>query len=130
MSSRAPIFTTTADAAAPAPYVEWPQRWPALLRAGHFEPLPAFCGRLEEEDSALFHLQSWALAEWLVAERPKELAAFLRRLKEPFAVGDRFPSGSELAARQGAAMHAVFGVDAEGLEKAWRKSRLARRAGS
>ena len=41
-----------------------PRSWvtpDALLRAGHFEPMPAFCGRCEEEDSARFHPQSWAL---------------------------------------------------------------------
>lgn len=130
VSPRVPIFSTTAEVMALAPYSEWHQRWPALLREGQFEPLPAFCGRREEEDSARFHLQAWALTEWLVIERPKELAAFLRRLKEPFLLGDRFPSGTELAERQAAAMFAVFGTDAEGLEKAWRKSRLARRTGS
>lgn len=129
VSARVPVFATTADAKAPVPYTEWAQRWPGWLRAGHFEALPTFCARTEEEDSACFHLQSWALAEWLVAERPKELAAFLRRLKAPFDVGARFPSGTELAGRQAEALRAAFGVDAEGLEKAWRKSRLARRTG-
>jgi hypothetical protein len=130
VSGRVPVFGTTEDDVAPVPYAEWGQRWPGWLRAGHFEPLATFCARTAEEDSARFHLQSWALAEWLVAERRTELAAFLRELKRPFDVGARFPSGTELLQRQTGVLRAVFGVDAEGLEKLWRKSRLARRTGS
>ncbi|MBM4062285.1 MAG: hypothetical protein FJ265_14485 [Planctomycetes bacterium] len=128
VSGRVPVFCTSAGAGVPCAYEEWPTQWASLLRTGRFEPLPVFCARpAGESDAPLFHLQSWALAQYLVAERPLELASFLRRLAAPDRVGDLHSSGQELHARQAAALREAFGTDAAGLESAWARCRPSRR---
>ncbi|MCB9877594.1 MAG: hypothetical protein H6835_08355 [Planctomycetes bacterium] len=121
VSTRVPV-TPMRDEAEREFYRQWQKQLGILRKDWSFTPLADLFQtidekRLDEQRS----LESWALVEWLTAERPAELRAFVHAMKAPFHDRLRFPTNEELLARQQLALEQSFGTDAAGLELAWRQ---------
>ncbi|HEX5052501.1 MAG TPA: hypothetical protein VFZ65_12060 [Planctomycetota bacterium] len=100
---------------------EWDKRAPGLLANNAFEPLSAFLNRASIGEFTLEqHIESWALADFLMDAKKEAFMAFLRAMKDPFHQRLRTPSRREVEVRQHDLLVSIFGVDADGLEKQWR----------
>lgn len=131
VSTSIPVYDLEPGAPGRKRYEQWGKRWPGLLRARAFEPLPVFLERMDVDSFSMDqHLEAWALVEYLLDEQHDAFVRFLDAMKDPFCERLRFPTREELFARQQAALRAAFGTDAAGLEERWRRlpvSKTARR---
>ncbi|MEZ6037453.1 MAG: hypothetical protein R3F29_08235 [Planctomycetota bacterium] len=121
VSTTVPVMPTR-DEAEREHYRQWSKQLAVMRKDWSFAPLAELFDvvdeqRLDQQRS----LQSWALVEWLAAERPAQLRAFVHAMKAPFHDRLRFPTNDELLARQREALLAAFEVDADGLELLWRQ---------
>ena len=72
-------------------------------------------------------MQAWAVVDYLMAAKPKQLAKFLHELKNPFHGRLRMPSTEELKKRQQDAFAAAFGSEVTAVDAAWRKDASKRK---
>ena len=105
-----------------SPFWDWDARVKGLIKHDVFEPL----GDLVAHDSAGSfgieqHMQAWAVVDYLMASKPKQLAKFVHELKSPFHGRVRMPTKEELQQRQQQAFAAAFGSEVQVVDAAWRK---------
>lgn len=104
-------------------YASWAKRVAVWRKDDGMPPLAPLLERLDVASLTMDeHLQCWALVDGLMQQRPKAVAEFVHRMKDPFFDRLRFPTDEELLARQREVLAAVFGVDAGGLAKLWREA--------
>lgn len=123
VSTRFPIYDLrTGPGSEPSCYPLWDKRWAEKLALRELEPLATFLERMDVEAFTMDdHMQSWALAHWLLTTRREALMRFLHEMKAPFHERMRFPTEPELFARQQELLRKVFATDAAGLEELWRR---------
>ncbi|HEU4418974.1 MAG TPA: hypothetical protein VFT55_08545 [Planctomycetota bacterium] len=106
----------------------WDERAPGLLRNGAFESIEALMRRPTMTEFGMEqHIQSWAFVDFLMATRKAATMRFLHEMKDPFHNLRQQPSQEELLARAKVCLARAFGVDAAGLEAAWKTQLLRAR---
>jgi len=99
----------------------WDQRAPGLLRNGAFESIEALMRRPTTTEFGLEqHIQSWAFVDFLMATRKAATMKYVHEMKDPFHNLRRQPTQEELLVRAKTSLERVFGLDAAGLEAAWK----------
>jgi hypothetical protein len=100
---------------------KWDERAPGLLRNGAFESIDALMRRPTMTEFGMEqHIQSWAFVDFLMATRKAATMKFLHDMKDPFHDLRRPPSQEELLERAKTCLQSAFGLDAAGLEAAWK----------
>ena len=99
----------------------WGERAQGLLGNRAFEPLEALMARSDVSGFGKEqHIQAWAFTDFLMSTRQAATMRFLHDLKDPFHAMRRPPSHPELLDRMKKGLVRTFGLDAAGLEAAWR----------
>ncbi|HEB52305.1 MAG TPA: hypothetical protein ENI87_03510 [bacterium] len=100
---------------------DWPSRVKGLVKHDVFEPLERLIDRDNAGEFGIEqHMQAWALVDFLMATRKRQLSCFLHRLKDPFHERRKMPSRQELATRQHDALREAFGMGPAELDVEWR----------
>ena len=73
------------------------------------------------------HIQSWAFVDFLMTTRKAAAMQYLHEMKDPFHGFRRPPGAVEFRERSTACLTRSFGLDAAGLEQAWRTHLLRAR---
>jgi len=108
---------------------KWDERAPGLLRNGAFESIETLMRRPTMTEFGMEqHIQSWAFVDFLMATRKAATMKFLHDMKDPFHTLRRLPSQEELLDRAKTCLQSAFGLDAAGLEAAWKAHLLRARS--
>jgi hypothetical protein len=100
---------------------EWGKRVPGMMKNDTFEPLEVFLNRHNAGEFGIEqHIQSWALADYLIQSRKDAFAKFVRACKDPLHAGHKWPEPSEVSRQQRDAMKTMMATTPAELDAAWR----------
>jgi hypothetical protein len=102
---------------------EWEKRVPGLLKNNAFEPVENLLARTTAGTFGIEqHIQSWSLADFLMAKHKAKAMQFVHALKDPFHQRQRAATPAELQTRQLEALQQQLGWTPQQLETAWREA--------
>ncbi len=111
-----------------SPFWDWDKRIPGLIKNQSFEPVAALFDRTTAGTFGVEqHMQSWSLADFLLAEHKEKAMQFVHLLKEPMHARERAPTDLQLRIRQIDALQQCLGWTPAQLDEAWRAWALDRR---
>ncbi len=115
------------DVAAARREWDWPPKIRARLKFDHYTKADELMSRFDfAKMSFADHMMAWSRVDYLFSLGDEGIAKFTKMMKGKIPMAGATPTHDEILARQKDALLAAFGLDAAGLDEAWKKHVMAK----